>query len=202
MVTSRGPEWRLELYWVPLGAGTAIVRTCGRAYEALVAAAARRPRQPLFHAAMLASTPSGTYAIEVAPVPDSSPGRRGVVAHGAVGFPALGHLRIFRYEVRRWLGGTVPDLRYAVRSPVQLTTNPAKVLEVLNLLPSVPTPTWGRDELRTGDMWNSNSVVSWALARAGLVGAAGSPPAHGRAPGWDAGVLVAGRDQSRRRSAA
>ena len=32
----------------------------------------------------------------------------------------------------------------------------------------VPTPVWGRDELGTGDMWNSNSVISWAIACGGL----------------------------------
>jgi hypothetical protein len=42
-------------------------------------------------------------------------------------------------------------------------------------------------------MWNSNSVISWALVRAGVIDAAGSPPAGGRAPGWDAGVAVARR---------
>jgi len=32
----------------------------------------------------------------------------------------------------------------------------------------VPSPVWGRDELRTGDMWNSNSVIACLLARGGL----------------------------------
>jgi hypothetical protein len=40
-------------------------------------------------------------------------------------------------------------------------------------------------------MWNSNSVVSWLLARGELLGAAGVPPNDGRAPGWDAGIQVA-----------
>lgn len=49
---------------------------------------------------------------------------------------------------------------------------------------------WGRDELRAGEMWTSNSVVAWVLAGAGL--AAGvALPHHGRAPGWDAGLRVA-----------
>jgi len=51
-------------------------------------------------------------------------------------------------------------------------------------------------------MWNSNSVVSWVLSRAGLVEGAGRPPGNGRAPGWDAGVVVAGRGEGGVRSAA
>jgi hypothetical protein len=67
---------------------------------------------------------------------------------------------------------------------------------VLDLVAMVPTPVWGRDELRAGEMWNSNSVVSWALTRAGVVTRAGTPPGNGRAPGWDAGVTVARRSQA------
>jgi hypothetical protein len=40
-------------------------------------------------------------------------------------------------------------------------------------------------------MWNSNSVVSWLLARSGLQPEEIGPPAGGRAPGWAAGVRVA-----------
>ena len=32
---------------------------------------------------------------------------------------------------------------------------------ILDLLPSIPTPVWGRNELDAGDMWNSNSVIAW-----------------------------------------
>jgi hypothetical protein len=64
---------------------------------------------------------------------------------------------------------------------------------VLDLAPHVPTPVWGRDELRTGEMWNSNSVISWLLARAGIESDQLHPPAGGRAPGWNAGLVVARR---------
>jgi len=65
---------------------------------------------------------------------------------------------------------------------------------VLSLVPQVPTPVWGRDELRTGDMWNSNSVVSWLIARSGLEPDEIPLPSRGRAPGWDAGIAAARRD--------
>ncbi len=60
----------------------------------------------------------------------------------------------------------------------------------------MPTPVWGRDELHTGDMWNSNSVTAWLLARAGLDAVAGQPPAGGRAPGWQAGLVTARREDA------
>jgi hypothetical protein len=42
-------------------------------------------------------------------------------------------------------------------------------------------------------MWNSNSVVAWLIARAGIDPGRARLPAGGRAPGWDAGLAVAAR---------
>jgi hypothetical protein len=53
--------------------------------------------------------------------------------------------------------------------------------------------TWGRDELGAGEMWNSNSAVAWALARTGHDMNAIGPPTRGRAPGWNAGLVLADR---------
>jgi hypothetical protein len=190
VVTSLG----LDLYWIPLGAGQQVVRTSGRIYEGIVALGARRPRRDLYHSALVAMTAEGRVTIEMAPQPDDSGrSRRGVVAEGAVGSRWFGRWRVFRYEVRKWLDGEIPDLGYAVASPVRVTDDPQGVAEVLDLVALVPTPVWGRDELRLGEMWNSNSVVSWALTRAGLLDAAGELPFNGRAPGWDAGVAAARR---------
>ena len=183
----------LDLYWVPLGAGARVVRTSGRLYEAIVAAACHRPRQDLYHSALVAHTDEGRYCIEMAPIPDGRGVARGVVAEGPVAMKALGRIRVFRYEVRRWLGGDIPDLPYAVASPVRITCLDSEIRSVLDLVALVPTPVWGRDELRTGEMWNSNSVVSWVLAQAGLLERAGRPPRNGRTPGWEAGIVVARR---------
>jgi len=60
----------------------------------------------------------------------------------------------------------------------------------------VPTPVWGRDELHAGDMWNSNSFIAWLIARSGLDATTIRPPAGGRAPGWDAGLILARRASS------
>ena len=44
-------------------------------------------------------------------------------------------------------------------------------------------------------MWNSNSVVAWLLARTGLPVDEITPPPGGRAPGWQAGLIAAHRQQ-------
>jgi hypothetical protein len=182
----------LYLYWIPLGAGANVVRVSGKLYEALYAAVHREPRRALYHSALVADTGAGRYVVEVTPIPDDR-GRdeRGVVGEGAVGSRLLARWRIFRYEIRRWRNGTIPDVEYAIESPVKVTDDPEMATQVLDDVARMPSPVWGRDEYHTGDMWNSNSVVSWLLARAQLLDAAGAPPFGGRAPGWDAGYRAA-----------
>ena len=105
----------------------------------------------------------------------------------------LGRFRHCRYEIRRWQGGSIPDLSQAVSGPVRVATDAVQAQRILDLVPSVPTPVWGRDELHTGEMWNSNSVISWLLTLAGIEADQPQPPAGGRAPGWNAGLVVARR---------
>jgi hypothetical protein len=122
--------------------------------------------------------------------------RRGVVAQGAVGARAAGRFQLFRYEVRRWRDGVIPDVAEAVESPRCLSSDLDSARRLLDLVPRVPTPVWGRDELHTGEMWNSNSVISWLIARSGLAVESIQPPPGGRAPGWQAGIVVAHRQQA------
>ena len=154
-----------------------------------------RPVYDLYHAALEVRTPQGRFVIEQAPVPRGDPALRGVVAGGPVGSRRVGRLRIFRYEVRRWRDGVIPDVAEAVDSPRLLTDDPEDAQRVLDLIASVPTPVWGRDELGAGEMWNSNSMMSWVITRAGLDVASVQPPVGGRAPGWQAGITVAHREQ-------
>jgi hypothetical protein len=191
----------IDLYWLPLGAGGHFVRMNGRAYEAIAARLARRAPCDLYHSALEVCVPEGRFVIEMTPIRRSDGADRGVVAEGAVGARWAGRARLFRYEVRRWRDGTIPDVAEAVESPRRLGGDPDRGRRVLELVPQVPTPVWGRDELRTGEMWNSNSLISWLIARSGSDGEAASPPGNGRAPGWDAGLVVA-RRQERARAAA
>jgi hypothetical protein len=186
-------EGSVDLYWIPLGAGAYVVRLSGRVFEAIAALVQRRPRQDLYHSALVVHVPEGRYVIEQAPVPDADGARRGVVAEGPVGMRWAGRFRVFRYEVRRWPDGRIPDINAAIASPVRVGRDPEIARRVLEVLPSIPTPVWGRDELGAGEMWNSNAVISWALARGGADVANIHMPSGGRAPGWNAGLAVAAR---------
>jgi hypothetical protein len=185
----------IDLYWLPLGAGGRSVRLNGRVYEAVAAGLARRHARDLYHSALIVHLPEGDYAIEMGPVARGDREERGVVAEGPVGSRWLRSFRVFRYEVRCRRNGIIPDVDEAVASPQRLTSDAATARRVLELVRTVGTPVWGRDECRTGDMWNSNSLTSWLIVRCGLDAERIAPPAGGRAPGWQAGVAVANRER-------
>ena len=189
----------VDLHWIPLGAGNCVVRFNGGVFEAIDAARRHRQRCDLYHAALVVAVDGDRHTIEVAPSPDADEGSRGVAATGAVGSRHLGRLRLFRYEVRCWRDGSIPDLDAAVGEPRRLTGDPGVARRVLDLVATVPTPVWGRDELRAGDMWNSNSVIAWLIATAGLPTDRLAPPPGGRAPGWEAGLEVARRSGAHER---
>ena len=184
----------VDLYWLPLGAGGQFVRLNGRVYESLAAWRGKRPRYDLYHSALIVTVAAGRFVIEQAwPIPGGDKAARGVVAEGPVGARSPRSPRFLRYEIRRWRDGVIADVGEAVASPQRLTEDPDLARRVLDLVPEVPTPVWGRDELGAGEMWNSNSLVSWLVTRAGLDVDTVRPPTGGRAPGWDAGVVVARR---------
>ncbi len=190
----------MDLYWIPLGADAHVVRTSGRLFEIVSALAHRRSRCALFHSALQVYVPEGRFVIEQAPIPDLHGERRGVVAEGPVGTRWAGRFRVFRYEIRRWHEGRIPDLHSAVASPLRLAHDLFLARRVLDVLPSIPTPVWGRDELHLGEMWNSNSVISWVLASSGCDISGVNPPTGGRAPGWNAGIVAAARKFEREES--
>ena len=192
MIAEAGPA--VDLYWLPLGAGGRSVRLNGRLYEALAARLARRGQRDLYHAALEVCVPEGRFVIEMAPIPDANGGQRGVVAEGAVGSRWAGWFRVFRYEVRCWRGGSIPDVDEAVESPQRLTVDPVQARRLLDLTSRIPTPVWGRDESHAGEMWNSNSLTAWLIASCGLATESILPPAGGRAPGWQAGLVLAHRE--------
>lgn len=169
------------------------MRLNGRIYEAIASRLQRRPACDLYHSALQVEVTEGTFVIEQTPVHDWSGKDRGVVAEGAVGSRWAGRFRIFRYEIRLWPGGHIPDVAEAVETPRRLTHDEDRARRVLDVVAEIPTPVWGRDELATGEMWNSNSVIAWVISRSGIETGSIQPPAGGRAPGWQAGLTVAGR---------
>jgi hypothetical protein len=185
----------VDLYWLPLGAGGRVVPRCGRAYERFAAHRRHRNAQPLFHSALEVSRDGTRYVVEMAPVWGVAERDRGVVREGPVGLRPLGALRLFRYEVRCWPDGRIPDRDWAVGGPRRLGGTDAAA-RVLELAPHVPALTWGRDELAVGEMWNSNSLVSWLLASSGVDVSGVVPPLGGRAPGWSAGLALAGESSA------
>src|SRR3954465_7018524 len=130
-VSADGPEPRplaepsgafVDLYWLPLGAGGRFVRLNGRAYEALMARIERRAACDLYHSALQVEVPEARFVIEQAPVADLSGEEGGVVAAGSVGSRWAGRFRLFRYEIRLWRNGQVPDVIEAVESPRRLAS--------------------------------------------------------------------------------
>jgi hypothetical protein len=185
----------VNLYWLPLGAGGHSVRLNGLVFEALAARLQHRGRADLYHSALEVHVPEGRFVIEQAPAWGTS-GERGVVAEGPVGIRAAGRFRLFRYEVRRWRDGVIPDAGEAVESPQRLSDDVEHARRLLELVPEMPTPVWGRDELQTGEMWNSNSFISWLITRSDLDVDRVRLPQGGRAPGWNAGIVLAKRQLS------
>jgi hypothetical protein len=185
----------IDLYWLPLGAGGQSVRLNGKVFETVAAWLGRRDRCDLYHSALHVCVPEGRYVIEQAPAWSDS-AERGVVAEGSVGARAAGRFRVFRYEVRRWRDGVIPDLAEAVESPRRLSEDPDCARRLLELVPEAPTPVWGRDELGADEMWNSNSLISWLIARSGLDAESIPLPVGGRAPGWQAGIVIAYRQHA------
>src|SRR5438552_5140085 len=139
---SEGVSAAVDLYWIPLGAGAHVVRVSGKVYEALKAFVERRPRLALYHSALQIDVSDDRFVIESAPIPNVRGEERGAVASGPVGMKWLGRFRLFRYEIRRWRGGVIPDLTYAVSSPVRVASDVVRAQRILDLAPSVPTPVW------------------------------------------------------------
>ena len=189
-------EAGIELYWLPLGAGGWFVKLDGRIWEAVQARLEHRRPLALYHTALVVRVPEGRFVVENCwPIPDADGPSRGVRVQGPVGSRRMGRWRVFRYEVRCWRNGIIADADEAVASPQLLSDDPVVARRLLDLVGSLPSPVWGRDELGTGEMWNSNSVIAWLLARSGLPTRELHAPAGGRPPGWQAGLVMAHRQQ-------
>jgi hypothetical protein len=191
-----GRSASVELYWLPLGAGGWFVRLNGRLWEGIQALLERRRPLDLYHTALVVRVPEGRFVVENCwPIPDGNGPARGVTVEGPVGSRRMGRWRVFRYEVRRWREGVIADADQAVASPQLVSDDHLVARRLFDLVGRLPNPVLGRDELGTGEMWNSNSVIAWLLAKSGIPADAIRAPAGGRAPGWRAGLVMAGRQQ-------
>ena len=141
----------MDLYWIPLGAGQHVVRLSGRTLEAITARLQGRRQCDLYHSALVVVVPEGRFVIEQTPIPDAHGERRGVVLEGPVGTRLAGRFRLFRYEVRRWRDGAIPDIAQAVSS-IRVANDLGRASQILDLVPSLPALVWGRDERHTGEM--------------------------------------------------
>lgn len=192
LVSPRVVDAGIDLYWLPLGAGGRFVRFNGRVYEAVHARREHRRPLDLYHSALVVTVPEGRFVIENSwPIPDANSSTRGVAVEGPVGSRRFARFRTFRYEIRRWRDGVIADIGEAVASPQRLSDDQDCAHRLLELVAAVPPLLWGRDELDMGEMWNSNSVISWLLARSGLRPEEIRLPTDGRAPGWAAGLRLA-----------
>jgi len=189
-------EARVALWWLPVGAGGHVVIHTSRWWERYRAQREHRAPRPLFHAALevLTDPPDHgprRHVIEMAPAWGRVESPAVVVASGPVGLACLGRSPLFRYAVRCWPDGRIPDRDLAPSPPTVLPLPASDAEALLRRVVHVPEHTWGRDALGVGDMWNSNSLVSWLLETSGVDAGALRPPGNGSAPGWAAGIAAA-----------
>lgn len=190
-------EPHADLWWLPVGAGGHIVVHTSAWWEGLSAVREGRPSRPLFHAALEVFDGRDTWLVEMAPAWGGPPMPRGVVGTGPVGSRFLGRVRAFRYEVRCWRDGILPDRNHAVEAPHRIRLTEESASSLLEAVRTVPRLVWGRDVCGIADMWNSNSVIAWVLHRSGIDMVGLGPPTPGSAPGWRSGVVASLRAQTR-----
>ena len=75
-----------------------------------------RPVQDRYHSAIEAPTGGDRYIIEMTPAWGNKTTDWGVVREGPVEARWLGRFIRFRYEIRRWRTGVIPDIADAVHS--------------------------------------------------------------------------------------
>lgn len=186
----------LELFWLPLGAGGHSVRVNGKVYEALLARAQRRASRDLYHAALVAELPDGH------PLSRSGPSGTGSPAP-----PIAARWCRARSACVRWAVAVVPlrGAALAGRShpgPRVRRGRPASSHRRRGRRTTCPRR---RDRRAGADLGPRRARArgdvelqlrhTWVLVRAGLDPSEVQPPSSGRAPGFDAGLAAARREQ-------
>ena len=187
-------ESTVELFWLPVGAGTHFQRASLVAYDWCLSHIARRPRAAFVHAALKVKLEGRTFTLELMPVPAHQ--NVAPLLTGPVGISIAGRLRLFRYQLVCRETDSLPDEGWAINSPVLLSTDAAFGKRLMALAPLVPANVWvaGRPApRRCGHLIRPSR---WLLHRTGLDAAALQRPPGTQAPGWAAGIQVAeGRGQ-------
>ena len=179
----------VELYWMPVGAGTSRFQQASLGlWETFEAVRARRPKANLYHSALKFRADGWTRTLELMPAFISVPSAP--LRTGPVGIRVAGRLRIFRYQLVCLDIDSLPDEGSAVDSPQVLSDDEATAKRILGLAGETPVHTWGRRVRGTNEMWTSDSVISWLLVRAGVDTSRIRIPDRGRAPGWSAGIAL------------
>ena len=111
------------------------------------------------------------FVIEMAPVRDTDGMQRGVVAEGPVGALWAARLRIFRYEIRCWRGGVIPDMTKRSRARGAYLTMPTSC--------NVCSPSYLRFRRASG-VATSSRWGDVELELGGVVAAGAHRDRHGR----------------------
>ena len=127
----------VDLYWLPLGAGGRSVRWNGRVLEAAAAWREHRAAEDLYHSALEVHERGRRFVIEMGPVWNVDAADRGVLREGPVGTRWLGRFRWFRYEVRCWRDGRIPDVAEAVGGPLRASDDQPRAALLLDVVASV-----------------------------------------------------------------
>lgn len=187
------PDDYVDLYWIPVGAGTTLQRLTLRIYEGVAARLGRRARLELVHGGLVGRHNGRAFTLELMPAQRGPNLRHEVV--GPVGVQLAGRLRMFRYQVCLQPNEALPDQGWAVQPPVRLTSDAMVVSRIQSWSHAVPAFTWGRRRPGHPEMWTSDSSLAWILVRAGIDAGAITLPAGCRAPGWSAGLAEASSAQ-------
>lgn len=177
----------MDLYWLPVAAGklSPARKWSLWVWEALDAAAHRRPRKKLYHSALkLADDAGRVHTVEL--MPDFAAEAYPPAVTGPVGFRGADRWRWFRYRLSCRPAECLPDEDWTVA--VVRVGDGAAAARVIESAPSVPRHVWGRRAAGTNEMWTSDSAISWLLLKAGVPLDGTAPPPEGRAPGWFAGI--------------
>ena len=198
------------------GALSPIAASPGHRHRALLAAAwRRRPLRPperarlrvvrspvatpgrcdLYHSALEVHVPEARFVIEQAPAwrrrRRARRRRRGPGRH-----PRAGRFRLFRYEVRRWRDGVIPDAAEAVESPHAPERRDRLRAATARAGAGDADARMGPRRTGTGEMWNSTRSSRGSSCAVVSTSSPLAPPRGGRAPGWNAGIVIARRQQA------